>query len=418
MSVLETHGYYQHGDGYKTVNSKDGLLSPFSVNQPPVMGTMAVSGPACPGTYASEFGAVAISSWESLSPTLAPEHYGLHNAAMAQRNYAVDNFVVATANTPWPSGFDNATGQLALQKALYFAMLGQALWVKSDIEGRKSSNSFGTIIWQFNEVWPTGGWGSIEYGSTGFTPGQVEGGRWKPLQYFLRRFLFRDHHVAASYDGRIFIRSDDAFSPTNATASLSFLHFASGSVSAGPSFPVTLPHGAAASAWFCADGVSASWLCKPWAQVLPAVGCAADGSDCAALLQLTEGGSQRAVPQAGSAGAPSAPLLAENFELLAPVWRLALPQASVTAAVGAPAADGSVPISLSASATALFVHLSTLAQGRFSDNSLLLLPGLTSVSFLPWGALDLPLLKSSLRVEHVQLYGVNASLSEPAAAQA
>ena len=65
----------------------------------------------------------------------------------------------------------------------------------------------------------------------------------------------------------------------------------------------------------------------------------------------------------------------------------------------------------------MFVHLSTLAQGRFSDNSLLLLPGLTAVSFLPWGPLDLPLLKSSLRVEHVQLYGVNASLSEPAAAQ-
>jgi hypothetical protein len=103
----------------------------------------ALTGPACPGTYASEFGAVAISSWESMMPTLAPTSWGLHNAAMAQRNYAVDNIVVATANTPWPSGFDNATGELPLKKNLYFAMLGQALFVKSAIEGRKSANSFG-----------------------------------------------------------------------------------------------------------------------------------------------------------------------------------------------------------------------------------------------------------------------------------
>jgi hypothetical protein len=32
---------------------------------------------------------------------------------------------------------------------------------------------------RYNEIWPTGGWGSIEYGSA--VPGQVEGGRWKPL---------------------------------------------------------------------------------------------------------------------------------------------------------------------------------------------------------------------------------------------
>ena len=86
---------------------------------------------------------MAISSWESLSPTLAPADWGLHNAAMAQRNYPIDNFVVVTANTLWPSGFDNITGELFLKKNLYFAMLGQALFVKSAIEGRKSGNSFG-----------------------------------------------------------------------------------------------------------------------------------------------------------------------------------------------------------------------------------------------------------------------------------
>ena len=80
----ETHGYYLHGDGYRTVNSRDGLLSPFSPNMPPAMVGEAVTGPQCPGTFTSEFGAVAISSFESLSPTLSPPNWGLHNAAMAQ----------------------------------------------------------------------------------------------------------------------------------------------------------------------------------------------------------------------------------------------------------------------------------------------------------------------------------------------
>lgn len=31
-----------------------------------------------------------------------------------------------------------------------------------NIEERRSKNEFGIIVWQFNEIWPTGGWGSIE----------------------------------------------------------------------------------------------------------------------------------------------------------------------------------------------------------------------------------------------------------------
>jgi len=44
-------------------------------------------------------------------------------------------------------------------------MLSQALWVKSTIEGFRNTNSFGVVTWQLNEIWPSGGWGSIEYGT-------------------------------------------------------------------------------------------------------------------------------------------------------------------------------------------------------------------------------------------------------------
>ena len=43
----------------------------------------------------------------------------------------------------------------------YLAMVAQALVVKSDISARRARNSFGTVTWQHNEIWPTGGWGSV-----------------------------------------------------------------------------------------------------------------------------------------------------------------------------------------------------------------------------------------------------------------
>jgi hypothetical protein len=88
---------------------------------------------------------------------------------MAQRNYPCDNIILTYFGAlDW-----NATGVDAFQKQLYLCLLGQALEMKSDIEARRSQNEFGTVTWQLNEIWPTGGWGSVEYGTVDFTSGQV-----------------------------------------------------------------------------------------------------------------------------------------------------------------------------------------------------------------------------------------------------
>ena len=153
MSLLpfrETHGYYQHGEGYKTVNSGPDL-QPFDPNVPPKMPPIYAGGSGCPGTYASEFGSVSPSSFESMSPTLDPSHWGANSPPMSERNYAIDNLITSFTNIPWPAAFTNVTGTVVFQKQLFWAQLGAAIWVKSDIEARRAQNTWGTITWQFNE---------------------------------------------------------------------------------------------------------------------------------------------------------------------------------------------------------------------------------------------------------------------------
>jgi hypothetical protein len=59
-------------------------------------------------------------------------------------------------------------GRAGNQAAAFFAFLlshaffRQTLEMKSDIEVRRSRNEHGTLTWQLGEIWPTGGWGSLE----------------------------------------------------------------------------------------------------------------------------------------------------------------------------------------------------------------------------------------------------------------
>ena len=96
--------------------------------------------------------------------------------------------------------------------------------------------------------------------------------------------------------------------------------------------------------------------------------------------------------------------LSVNEMLFVPPKALQLQPTTVSATVVAQDAstDGSIPIILTARATAVFVVLTTLAQGRFSDNAFTLLPGNTTITFIPHGPGQRDLLVQSLRVEHMQ----------------
>lgn len=109
----------------------------------------------------------------------------------------------------------------------------------------------------------------------------------------------------------------------------------------------------------------------------------------------------RSAPTKAAAGVTGMVMSRNLLPLVAP-GKFELPQAKVTATV---AEDGT--ITLTATATAVYVWLSTLAQGRFSQNGVALKPGVSMVRFVPnedWklDAAGIALLRKSLRVEHLQ----------------
>jgi len=122
----------------------------------------------------------------------------------SQRNYACDSHIRAYFGDVNLGG----TGRPQFQLQLYQCMISQMLWMKGEIETIRSTNVFGTLIWQLNENWPTGGWGLLEYGSQYREDGQIMGGRWKPLMYLLRRSLFRNVFATCGQSGRCYIRND------------------------------------------------------------------------------------------------------------------------------------------------------------------------------------------------------------------
>ena len=383
-ATIEVHGPYQHGTGFPAVNGAD-ALELFDANLPINVTPGAATGVGLPSVFASEFGMSVFSSFESMAPTLAEEHWGVHAGAapdacagdferecvgdnpMSDRNYPCDNVIAVY----FGSGDDlNATGEAAFKRQLWRCMIGQALWIKSDIETRRAGNTFGTLVWQLNEIWPTGGWGSLEYGTP--VEGQVLGGRWKPLHYWYRASIFADVMAACGRGGRCFVKNDSPFAFVGAL-DVAAVRFATGERTTLATLALDMRAGAGVTQWFRL----AQW----------------DGLDARATALVAT------VADAGGA------TVSRNVVALTPPKDMALPAADVAFAVAdAPNDDGSVDIAITASAVAMYATFTTLAHGRFSDNAILLLPGATTIQFIPFGALQIDALRTSLRVEHVATY--------------
>eukprot|EP00041_Stephanoeca_diplocostata_P018439 m.386275 g.386275 ORF g.386275 m.386275 type:complete len:512 (+) comp21014_c0_seq6:294-1829(+) len=217
-ACIEFHRPKWQGSGFPAVNGKSSLnpsqssqlwpwnfAGDFPSNIPLVLSEQPVSA-SLHNNFSSESpGVTAMSSFESMSATLEPSHWGIHGGqpagtcqgntckggnVMSERNYPCDSMISVYFGKKGMAAV-NATGPAAFQQQLFQCMIGQALVTKQNIETTRSCNRFGTLVWQLNEIWPTGGWGSIEYGNPRFK-NQVIGGRWKPLQHWYRASLYAD----------------------------------------------------------------------------------------------------------------------------------------------------------------------------------------------------------------------------------
>jgi hypothetical protein len=214
--------------------------------------------------------------------------------------------------------------------------------------------------------------------------------------------LYRDVIAVCSADGSCYVRNDNALGGFSGALQTSLLRFSSGGETALATMPLNLPRGGAAFQYVCAAGAGGggadplNGTCPPLHSVLQGAGCDPSGRDCALIA--------RAVDAGGLA-------VDENFQLLSPPYKLALPPANVTSKVDGTSprpSDGAVPITISADAFALYAWLSTEAQGRFETNFLPLPPGSRIVWFIPFPGFDAGELQRTLRVEHVQAgLGVN-----------
>lgn len=387
----EEHGDYTKGRGMGAVNSPSGEGGMIRQHLP-IQVSEGQTGPQNPNMFASEFGSTTMSSFESMAPTLAEEHWGLHagqadancrsvfgndheckgDNVMAQRNYPCDNFINTYFGDQGDAYF-NQTGEAVFKRQLYQCMLAQALHMKGDIEQRRSQNQLGCLTWQLNEIWPTGGWGSLEYGS--LVEGQVLGGRWKPLHYFFKRSIYAEVMVACGGEGKCFVKNDASW-PFEGTCTVTALEFSTGKGQElkklewkGES---ALPAGAGTTQFFDIDVKSF----EPTKSMLLAECANSEG----AVVSIND-----------------IPLVTPD--------KMDLPAASVTTSVKSELnEDGSVDIEVEADQTAVYVMLSTLAQGRFSDNVFTMAPGKKVVQFVPIGQdkADVEVLQTSLRVEHLE----------------
>eukprot|EP00658_Telonema_sp_P-2_P037323 TRINITY_DN26848_c0_g1_i1.p1 TRINITY_DN26848_c0_g1~~TRINITY_DN26848_c0_g1_i1.p1 ORF type:complete len:858 (-),score=160.40 TRINITY_DN26848_c0_g1_i1:403-2976(-) len=399
---IEAHGPYFNGNGWPAVNQAPAnKLLVRDPHLPVQIDNGTLRGVQFRNVFGSEFGASVFSSFESMAPTLASQHWGVHGGEpkancstgdpsnsfwkvcsavgenspnpMAQRNYPCDDLIYGYFGI----GQDlDATGEFPFKRQLYQCMVGQALSLKSDIEQRRNMNQFGLLTWQLNEIWPTGGWGSLEYGTVGWTPGQVLGGRWKPLHYLLKSSLYADVMATCGAGAACYV-VNDGVKAVDAVVEISAISLRNSSTKPICSHTAQLPAGPGAIEYF---------TCPEFGALLPSKEII-----FSSVVRGNSGGT-----------------LSEHTILAHTPANLTIPsdaRVEMEVTGSAAATEFPVTVALSTDKVAVFVVLTTLAQGRFQENMFVLLPGVSKVvGFVPFEKFDEQEFRQTLRLEHLGMY--------------
>ena len=306
-----------------------------------------------------------------------------------------------------PAAELDTVGTFAFQKQLWLCMAAAALKVKSQVETYRGANIFGLLVWQLNEIWPTGGWGSLEYGYPTADGSQVLGGRWKPLHYLYSRSLYADVMATCGIGGTCYVKNDRAGLAFNGTVTLEALSFVDGGVTEVHVEHVNLGVGAGTSTYFNVNASIAN-ISRAHHMLIATV---RDGRN---RVRSRERARTREENSGGSRFEDGS-ILAVNEIALVPPKDMQLPAAKVTVRLpddvdkvqgsSTPNADGTYNVLVEANATALYVTVTARAHGRFSDNFFAMQSGeKRTLKFIPFPLFNVSMLASSLRVEHLQMY--------------
>jgi len=160
---LESHGPYMRSFSYSHPGVNGiGVDFPYS-NTPPTLNEVNI-GHFYPNQFASEFGSSTMSSFESMTGTITPKHWSLHGGSdpdecihdhgnfnkcdgtniMAERNYPCDSHIKAYFGVE--ENKLSQIGEAAFSMQLYMCLIAQTLWMKGEIELRRSRNYFGAYV--------------------------------------------------------------------------------------------------------------------------------------------------------------------------------------------------------------------------------------------------------------------------------
>lgn len=205
------------------------------------------------------------------------------------------------------------------------------------------------------------------------------GGRWKPLHYFLKNSAYAD--VTASCGaaqtttndaGNIttgamlcYLRNDLA-QPFNGHVVVRVINFVSGEVLNTTAGSAALAGGGGTTAFFCPLGSfrlenSQPSGCSTFIEFFNATNCGSTGGEHCVL-------------EVGVYAVDGTTMAHSTMPLGNPEY-MHLPKAKLSLQVLTDPSDGTLTVQVSSSATALYVWLSTAAQGRFSDNAFTVLAG-------------------------------------------
>jgi hypothetical protein len=216
--------------------------------------------------------------------------------------------------------------------------------------------------------------------------------------HFLRRSIFATVGAACLDDGRCYVRNDGKTAFTGSLR-LTLTDIATGAAAWTSTQPLSIARGAHTVQWVCVQGAYAPGInCTSWEDILTHAHCTK--ATCVFNADVLDSGDV-------SSAMTTPALLSSNQQLLLPPGQLQVNKnAVVTAVVGSPNADGLIPVTVSATATALLVTLTTLAPGVFSDNVFLLTQHApVQLLFTPYGTdVDAASLRASMRVVHLAQY--------------